>query len=556
MSSTRLLFLYNTRTILQKTSPPSSPAWLANPASLQVRAYSSPSLSRKPQRQHQSRNAAKVEAIPFDWGEEGPPPDMLSFTSDTSGPSSTITPGEAGIFEKIFGEIAQGKTKPARKGKTLPSPSSTGRRVGSMSVKGRRGSTRFVSDTEAAASRARTSAGAVPYMSAFREQVLTRFPDSLRNAAQLALVSFDRSRSRAEEDKSSSDDGKAPQISKEVLERRARNDMRRAAEKQRVEILMGGCRTDIELWRVMEKEVFHLPVRLGLVQGVASDSGSGSSSVPSEPAKTDITNDGSSSATSSLAETNGPDEGTSNSSTTATSSELVESSEDGSPSSGSSSSSSTAAAAAATPAPAAENAIEPDLMELHGPLFSHFLVRGLRLFESRFDRTSPFAFHILPRVKALGLPAYVLGVTTAFYAALADAHWTRFGDAAAALDALEEMTNVGLPADDQVAELLFRMRKHIDAGLMGNQGEFVQAVAETSAYSGDVMYRLDAMLEDAAAAASSHRYRHHDHDHDHHHDGDGDNRRYRAAQGFDRADSFGEREYASYPPRDAMADYA
>ncbi|KAI9897956.1 hypothetical protein N3K66_006316 [Trichothecium roseum] len=495
MSSTRLLFLYNTRTILHRTSPPSSPAWLANPASLQLRAYASPSFSRKPQRHHRTRNAAKVEAIPFDWGEEGPPPDMLSFSSDTSGPSSTITPGEAGIFEKIFGEIAQGKTKPGRKGKALSSPS-TGRWVGPIRVKGRRGSTTFVSDMEEAASRARTSSGAVPYMSAFREQVLTRFPDSLRDAAQLALVSFDRSRTQAEEDKKNGDDGKAPQISEEVLERRARNDMKRAAEKQRVEVLMGACRTDIELWRVMEKEVFHLPVRLGLVQGVASNSNSGSSSAPSEPAKTDITDDGSSS-----------------------------------------SSSSNTAAAAATPTPAAENAIDPDLMELHGPLFSHFLVRGLRLFESRFDRTSPFAFHILPRVKALGLPAYVLGVTTTFYAALADAHWTRFGDAAAALDALQEMTNVGLPADDQVAELLVRMRKHIDAGLMGNQGEFVRAVAETSAYSGDVIYRLDAMLEDAAAA--------------------GDNRRHKAAQGLDRADSYGEREYVSYPPRDAMAaEYA
>ncbi|KAG5922927.1 hypothetical protein E4U42_005132 [Claviceps africana] len=137
-------------------------------------------------------------------------------------------------------------------------------------------------------------------------------------------------------------------------------------------------------------------------------------------------------------------------------------------------------------------------MDVHGPLYPHFIERGLALLDTGFARPSDYAFAILPRVKSLGLPSYVLGVSSPFYTRLARMHWTRFGDAAAALDLLHEMNATGLYADEGARELLAAMRDHLHGCTWGAQGPFVMGMMEAPPYDATLMQRLEEMERQAA----------------------------------------------------------
>ncbi|KAI9150067.1 hypothetical protein HJFPF1_09821 [Paramyrothecium foliicola] len=141
-------------------------------------------------------------------------------------------------------------------------------------------------------------------------------------------------------------------------------------------------------------------------------------------------------------------------------------------------------------------------IDIHGPLFSQYLNTGLRLFDTAFARPSPFIFQILPRIKALGLPAYVLGVSTPFFTNLARIHWDRFGDANSALDVLQEMNSVGLYADEEARELLNRIEDNLHACTWGAQGPFVMAMMDSPPYDSSLTQRLSEMKEYVAQSLS------------------------------------------------------
>jgi hypothetical protein len=250
-------------------------------------------------------------------------------------------------------------------------------------------------------------------MNEFRDSVLSRFPEDLRNAAHVALGLF--------ETKSGSEFIEVQQESEEQRQERLKYERIREEEKSRVDELMKACDTDFALWRVMEKEVFSLPQKLGIVS------------------TQDASHRGYSAA-------------------------VVET---------------------------GAEAEQKRVMDVHGPLYSHFLNQGLTLFDTGFARPSSLALGILPRVKELGLPSYVLGVSTPFYATLARIHWDRFGDASTALDVIDEMNKTGLFANEDVQDLLYRMRSDIYACSLGSQGSFVTAMMEAPPFDGALLQRLD-----------------------------------------------------------------
>ncbi|KAG5944884.1 hypothetical protein E4U59_006637 [Claviceps monticola] len=363
------------------------------------------------------------ETIPFEWDDIRPQENTDNDV--TAEKASTITPSEAEIFKGIFDEIAQSrmplaKKRPA-KSATTSSPSTS---PPSEAREAKKGMARSLVE------QARVQE--------FREKFLSRYPSSLRSAAQIALGLYEL------EPNPGSSLGTSRMIEldeadKAKWEERAKYQRLREEERERVDALMKACDTDAALWRVMEAEVFSLPAQLGIVNEPKKKSKGRKSK---SAAKTD------------------------------------------------------------DPPPAAEATDRKRSMDVHGPLYTHFIDGGLALFDTAFARPSEYAFEILPRVKSLGLPSYVLGVSSPFYTRLARMHWMRFGDAAAALDILQEMSAAGLYADESTHELLVMMQEHLHGLAWGAQGPFVMGMMDAPPYDAPLVQRLEEMEQYAVQSMS------------------------------------------------------
>ncbi|KAH0489447.1 hypothetical protein TgHK011_009876 [Trichoderma gracile] len=385
---------------------------------------------------HTARRTKKPSdnAIPFQW--EAEDRELAGSDEDRI---STITPAEAQIFKGIFHEIAQGKMPASKRRSPVRHLEERLQRLsdapaGSSEKDSSPGSARSLAEKER--------------ISEFRDKFLSRYPRSLQNAAQVALGLHEvRPRdTEAEQDAAQmmelEADDEAARAEREALE------LERSKECERVESLMRACKTDAELWSVMEKEVFSLPEKLHIAQTKRSGT-SPRGSKGRKKAKAEETGQ------SALSEAEDQEQ--------MTASEVA--SQD-----------------------------EERVMNIHGPLYSRFLATALDLFDSAFARPSPHIFQILPRIKELGLPSFVLGVSTPFYAKLADIYWRRFGDASSALDMLHEMNSAGLFANAEVNSFISQLRNELHACAWGGQGPFVMAMMESPPYDGALMQRLEEVV--------------------------------------------------------------
>ncbi|KHN97481.1 uncharacterized protein MAM_04496 [Metarhizium album ARSEF 1941] len=452
MSSTLLSFLYQTKTLQRALRVPHVSQFIRL-----AHAYGRPRF-RKPD-----------NSIPFEWDHDTP----YEETMNAPGQKSTITPSEAEIFKGIFDEIAQGKM-PAAKRRPAPSDGTQ--------IKGD-------NPQEPEAGMARSIVEQARVME-FREKFLGRYPPSLRNAAQVALGLYELepngSSVRQMVELDEADQAK--------WEERARYERARVQERERVDGLMGTCQTDAELWAVMEKEVFSLPRKLGILQR------------KTVKAKNEKGINGSGSATNKSGEVTeasdkNPDSRGKEKEEKATKKTerkaKVESVKNAKPKG--------TGKPAGAPKPATKLAAEEEkrIMDVHGPLYPHFINTAMGLFDTAFDRPSDYAFQTLPRVKELGLPSYVLGVSTPFYTRLAQMHWNRFGDANSALDVLQEMTAAGLYADQEAQDLLVTIRDHLHGCTWGAQGPFVMGIMEAPPYDGMLAQRLEEMESYVVQSTSS-----------------------------------------------------
>ncbi|KFY29622.1 hypothetical protein V494_08602 [Pseudogymnoascus sp. VKM F-4513 (FW-928)] len=169
----------------------------------------------------------------------------------------------------------------------------------------------------------------------------------------------------------------------------------RQQEQERVEAAMRAAPTDIALWAVMEKEVFSLIPRLGLEERKAP-------AAAAPPKKR-----GSKASRKKVVETT------------------------------------TEETTGVTPAP------EPLDINLYFPLYSSYLLYGLRLLHHSFAKHSPLACNVLPRIKSLGLVSHVLGGTTALYNELLRIYWFQYDDFSGVIRLLEEMEESGLELDEE-----------------------------------------------------------------------------------------------------------
>lgn len=127
---------------------------------------------------------------------------------------------------------------------------------------------------------------------------------------------------------------------------------------------------------------------------------------------------------------------------------------------------------------------------IHGPLYPLMLLRGLRLLDKAFDKPSPLALSILPRIQQLGLASYVLGASTPFYNTLMGIYWYRYGDVSAVFGLMEEMRRAGLSFDTESLGILRDMESTLTPYANGASGQFVQELTAMPEYEAALDSRL------------------------------------------------------------------
>ncbi|KAI1194177.1 hypothetical protein F5X97DRAFT_14760 [Nemania serpens] len=406
-------FLYQTRTILRL--PP-------HRASAAV-ARSLHATARRPQ----------DTAIPFDY-EVGRPGDDVSVADVAA--RGTITPTERQIFQRIFADIEARGLKPA----VELDDDHTSEPVASRSAR------LIMQQAAYDAGQARpatvTSPALLSGAARDRAKALLRFPPELRGAASKALNTINWQAMRAESYDRDGDDayhaydvGLAAadkdnlpdndwQEPAHTFARTIELEAKRQPERTRIEGLITSAASDFELWDVLEKEVFPMPARLGIVKGAAQSGDPEPSVKPKRRGRKPATKPPSQTIPDA-----DPNPETSGIGT--------------------------------WPAPSddAPNTGDPTKLSLyiHGPLYPAYLLLALRRLDTAFFVPSPLVFSLLPRIKELGLESYVLGVSTPFFNELINIYWTRRGDLSGILNLLEEMRHCGIYFDNRTTSILHQM---------------------------------------------------------------------------------------------------
>ena len=101
------------------------------------------------------------------------------------------------------------------------------------------------------------------------------------------------------------------------------------------------------------------------------------------------------------------------------------------------------------------------------------LLSAMRLLRRHFP-TSNYALYLLPTIKRLGPISYVLGASTGLYNELLFLKWTQYSDLHGMADLLQEMMNRGIDLDIVTMVLLKRVRRRRRYGKMGRLGPVVQ----------------------------------------------------------------------------------
>ncbi|PKS12319.1 hypothetical protein jhhlp_001619 [Lomentospora prolificans] len=377
MSSTLLPFLYQTRTLQRAVRPLLLPR-LVRPV------HSSPRRIKRPDE----------DSIPFEFG-----PDQADAAAAAARSKqrqiSTMTEAEKRVFDEIFGSI----TKRRRQ---------FGAPLSGIAPND------LHADEQAGPMRSPILPGAATAETAedkdwTREDILMMYPPALRRAAEIALGLQQETPEGEIADEQYSNIPVQVEESEDMHKLEEAKAAERAAlmalhkeEKARVLAEMQACKTDIDLWELMEREVFSMVDRLGI-------------GAP-KPAEQPETN-----ADKKKKKKQKKKKG----------------------------------AEAKSSVRAPPKSATADLsMDRYGPLYSMHLLSGLRHLDRGFARTSPLALAVLPRILELGMASYVLGVSTRFYNELMSIYWYRYNDSDSVMRLLREMERAGMSGDSQTLRLL------------------------------------------------------------------------------------------------------
>ena len=105
--------------------------------------------------------------------------------------------------------------------------------------------------------------------------------------------------------------------------------------------------------------------------------------------------------------------------------------------------------------------------------YAEYLLRALRLLRSHHP-TSNYALYLLPTIKRLGPISYVLGTSPGLYNELLFLKWTEYSDVHGMADLLQEMMDKGIETNSVTMVLLARLRRLRRYGRIGKMGPVVQ----------------------------------------------------------------------------------
>jgi hypothetical protein len=263
-----------------------------------------------------------------------------------------------------------------------------------------------------------------------KEIIVNRYPPVLRAAAAKAVgLDFDESHYEA-----------ATKQEEEALGSDQLEGLRKPI-REAVEAKMNAAKTDVELWNVMEQDVFPLIRRLGL-------EGRDKKNEPAPKKRSrKVKKADSPSSKSKTLKIKEP--------------RLV------------------------LP-PEEERSIlfEPTIHEgqvvapltLYGPLYPSYLLLGLRLLDRSFTKPSPLTLCMLPKIKSLGLISHVLGASTQLYNELLIVYWYRNDDFRGVNTLLYEMEQSGLTFNKETFDIVDDICKMQTRILRGDRGTTLQAL--------------------------------------------------------------------------------
>jgi hypothetical protein len=310
---------------------------------------------------------------------------------------STITVEEQQAFKTIFKEIQSQTAKAAEKNDIVDELSA---------LLGEAAAEKHAKESEDAPTTFTSRSRQAQRPSA---DAIQAFPKALRAAAAKALGLGPKPEAALEEV-----EGIEP-----ALEKVDPHLETRKAEFRRITKMMEGAETDIELWNVLETEVFSIVPRLEL------------DNKPLEPPK---------------------------------------------PAPASESKRGKKASATATPAETAS----PLDFDIYAPLYPVLVHHALKALSTSYGpRPSPLAYHLLPRLKSLGLLSTVLGSSTPLYVSLIRLHKTHRTDLPAIHALLADMAKSGLEFDASVIEVLDEIVKEYNDVRRGEKGHLAQVVYQT-----------------------------------------------------------------------------
>jgi hypothetical protein len=431
--------------------------------------------SRSPtrgQRQPQNRNVRDIDEIPFDLNKDenprrrskagskstryetikldefGEPDDGIfggsDFMEDDSidlqgqdqivgsgsmnlrGPrESTITDSERRTFQNIFAEIFSKHQSPMTSNSTTLSPRDTAK-VKLDSIL-----------TDALSVRARNQAE--------KESLVNRWPGPLRPAVAKAIGLTND----AETEGNESAEDKQAQADMDIDEL----ESLREPERQRVEKLMRDAATDIELWDVMEKEVFSLIPKLGLEEAPSVNEIKETNKRPSKIKKQkskapSLVDEPTEKGHQAKREESGNGGTMDKDHVSKDQTDPKLNSVVTDPTTGS----------------------EIPALAFYGPMYPSYLLLGIRLLDRAFDKPSPLALSILPKIKSLGAISHVLGASPSLYNEILRVYLYRYEDFQSIVATLNDMDASAVDLNEETLDIVIEiliLRRRVKQGEKG-----------------------------------------------------------------------------------------
>lgn len=384
----------------QSVHPRTLLPFLYQTCTIQQRAAKRPQAWRRANLHSGFVSKARIdEPVPFDDG----------MVTEDRQRTSTITDVERQTFARLFNMAVSGSTqKPASRKKDAPQgedrePEGLDRILAKV-----------VSDVKSKPRARPVTEG---------EDFVRRFPPSLRQMAASAKENIEREEHEMAIEHQVTETGPQADPVRQVREKEA----------QRVEGLLRAAKTDMELWIVLENEVFSVIRQLGLEQRFETGEARQPNSKRGKPKKKKKNEDAeeyTSPGTRSTAQTPAQE-------------------------------------------PSKQEGI-PDIRVI-GPNYPSFLLLAIRQLRQEFP-SSLLTFSLLPAVKKLGRASYALGASTLFYNELIGATWHTYADFQGVGELLQEMDNGGIDFDTSTLDLLHSIKKQWFQVQRGRFGDNLAAV--------------------------------------------------------------------------------